>query len=166
MFKPTPKTPANLDEAKAQLDQSRQEAARQAADAAQRQSERRAEPFTDAQLAAAWEAFRQHPAIQDSPLLATIHQTSTYERAQSNISLYLANSLQEAQLPKMMPQLLKHLREALRNDDIEIQASVRAQDAEAGGPKRIYTDQDRLEFLEQQYPNLRLLREKLGLSIN
>lgn len=63
---------------------------------------------------------------------------------------------------KLQPTLLKHLRNELQNDHIELKASMQL---EQTGPKRVYTDEDRLQLLEEEYPHLKDLRDKLGLII-
>lgn len=90
--------------------------------------------------------------------------TCSYERDGNQITLFLGNSLQESQQHKLVPPLLRHLRDQLQNDYIEIKTSIRA-NTEEDGKKRMYTDEDKLKYLEEEYPALAELREKLGLIL-
>lgn len=89
--------------------------------------------------------------------------TCSYEREGEKITLFLANRLQENQQHKLIPPLLKYLKRELQNDYVDIQTSIKAN--EEDGNKRMYTDEDKLKYLEEEYPALSELREKLGLIL-
>ncbi len=160
-LKKTPKTSASIEEAKQRVEQNAQIQKQQEKEKAA--EELRENAFTDGQLQEAWEYFKKKEAPSLGPIMATVMNTCPYQREGNLVTVYLSNSVQESQFPlKLLPALLKFLRDRLQNDLIEIKSEIRQ---EEGGVKRVYTDEDKLKVMEEEYPALKALREKLGLVL-
>ena len=123
----------------------------------------REQAYTEEDFLRAWSDFKEHPALGESPLVATILNTCEYRREGNQMVMQLSSGMQEQTFQlTLQPALLKHLRDSLQNDYIEIVSEVHQNQ---NGPKKVYTDEDRLQMLESDYPALKELREKLGLII-
>ncbi len=78
------------------------------------------------------------------------------------IKLYLDNAVQIDQLSDFKPDLLAFLRKSLNNSLILIETSVMEQKTE----RKIYTDNDKLNFILDKYPIVTDLRKRLGLDMD
>ncbi|NME72183.1 hypothetical protein [Flammeovirga aprica] len=60
---------------------------------------------------------------------------------------------------------MRQLRTELKNETIEISTKL-IQIEESNEPKRLYSQQDKLQFLQEKYPALKTLQQKLGLDFD
>ena len=166
-FKNTPKTSANLNQAKARVE----EIAKAQAEEIRKQQEAsknvRQTPFTLEELNNSWLKFSQKPDIRDNPFISTI-VANEYDLDGTTIQLHLSNTLQEDQMHRVIPQLLKHLRNDLKNDLIELKAATRTEQSgdSTSSKNKLYTDADKLKHLTDEYPLFAELKELLGLDLS
>ena len=78
----------------------------------------------------------------------------------NNILLTLINKLQEDFIDKMRSDLMYHIRKSLKNDNVKLIIEFEAQSEQ----RMLYTNKEKLEFLQEKKPAIRLLRESLGLD--
>lgn len=76
------------------------------------------------------------------------------------LHLELTNPIEEMLLETMRTDLLAWLRETLRNQTLQVLATVRAETEK----KVAYTNREKFDTLLQKYPNLTELKDKLGLD--
>lgn len=163
-LKRTPKTSANLNQAQERvnkLSKDREEEERKAKEAA---ANVRTNSFTFTQLQAAWNIFAQRKEIQSSPIISTI-TACVYELEGTTIKLFLTNSVQEDQLHRVKPKLLKFLRNELSNDLLQIKAETKREANEQAASSKLYTDADKLQHLIEEYPLFAELKDLLGLDL-
>ncbi|KXX67253.1 hypothetical protein [Flammeovirga sp. SJP92] len=85
--------------------------------------------------------------------------------SQLNIIVEITNTIQNEHLNIVRPELLRQLRTELKNETIEISTKL-IQIEESKEPKRLYSPQDKLQFLQEKYPALKTLQQKLGLDFD
>ncbi|MBD0401276.1 hypothetical protein [Flammeovirga sp. EKP202] len=85
--------------------------------------------------------------------------------SQLNIIVEITNTIQSEHLNIVRPELLRQLRTELKNETIEISTKL-IQIEESKEPKRLYSPQDKLQFLQDKYPALKTLQQKLGLDFD
>ncbi len=76
------------------------------------------------------------------------------------IHLTLPNSFQSLTIEELRQELLGHLRQQLRNKNINLKTSVEKLEDK----KLIYTNKEKFDYLAEKYPVLRKLRSKLDLD--
>jgi hypothetical protein len=155
-FKPTPKVSPSIESAQEKIIRERAEAEEQAKNRVVRNK-----PLAQAPLDAAVKQYAQSAAAQESAMLATILACPFLLQGEK-VKITLSNSLQETQMPKLLPGIVKFLKDALENDALDVIYEVGEAVAPAAGTK-LYTDDDKIRYLEEQYPAFRALREQLGL---
>lgn len=82
---------------------------------------------------------------------------------QEFIVIFFENRIQLDIFEELKVDLLYNLRKNLSNPDLKITVKLEKQNNEA---KRLYTDNDKLNFLIENKPIVKELRERLGLDVN
>ncbi|GAB4335264.1 MAG: hypothetical protein OHK0038_12820 [Flammeovirgaceae bacterium] len=114
------------------------------------------------------EAFRiladEMKAKDASPVERVILENCPLELVgEHEIRVHLSNSVQEGHLTSLKIKLLPFLREKLQNDFLSITHQIRT--AEQLTQKRLYTNQDKFNFLSDKFPILNDLRDKFDFEI-
>ncbi len=82
------------------------------------------------------------------------------KKAGNEITIMLGSQLEINILEKFEPDLVQHLRRELHNDLIFLTKSVKEQKE----GQKLYTSQDKYDFMVKENPSLKALKEKLGLD--
>ena len=77
------------------------------------------------------------------------------------LELQLRSTLEISILERFEHELVNHLRSLLKNDQILIEKVVLEEEEQT---RKLYTSADKYEYMVQQNPNLKLLKERLGLD--
>jgi DNA polymerase-3 subunit gamma/tau len=115
------------------------------------------EPFTSEQLQLVWNDF----AEQRKKFQAEYHLLiQPIEIRGNQIIIHLLSTVHESLLNNFKSDLIGYLRENLKNNSILVVGELR----ETEDKQMLYTPRDKFEFLLQQNPILKTLRDRLGLD--
>ena len=118
-------------------------------------------PFTADQLRDAWVGLAA--AHKEELRLKQLMENYTPKRIDElNAEIQMPNPWQMAEMRKAMPQLLKQLRRALHNDQLNIQLVQ----AEFSQEQMAFTAEEKYAVMAEQNPALAQLKEKLDLQID
>lgn len=118
------------------------------------------ESFTEESLQQFWQEYAEK-ANQEGKMNVVVMMRKRELLLDGNtIHIRLDNDVQYQILQGMKEDLMKFLREKLRNTEIMLEAEI----AEAPEEDRIYTDREKFQYLAKQYPALQQLRDKFGLD--
>ncbi|ANQ48270.1 hypothetical protein MY04_0888 [Flammeovirga sp. MY04] len=122
--------------------------------------------FTLEQAQKVWKVFSdQYKRNGKSKFASLLLEESTIELdSQLNIIVQITNQVQTEHLNVVRPDLLRLLRTELKNDSIEIQTKVVSIE-NTNEPKKIYSSPDKLKYLQDKFPALKKLQQKLGLEV-
>lgn len=115
------------------------------------------EPVTAAELERVWQEFTTQRKSQPAEFQLL---SRGYRWDGQNLHVELTNPVEEMLLETLRTDLLGWLREQLRNQHLNLQVTLKANEDK----KVVYTNREKFDFLVQQYPPLRELKEKLGLD--
>ncbi len=82
------------------------------------------------------------------------------ELRDNQVIVHLHNSFQETLIHTIKSDALTFLREKLTNNTIQLIGELRVTDEK----KVIYTNREKFEHLAEKNPNLKILKERLGLD--
>ena len=82
---------------------------------------------------------------------------------QEFIVIHFENRVQLDSFEELKTELMYYLRQNLSNPDLKITVEVKKQENDS---KRLYTDQDKLNFLIEKNPIVKELKDKLGLDVD
>ena len=82
---------------------------------------------------------------------------------QEFIVVHLENRVQLDSFEELKTELMFFLRQNLQNADLKITAEVKKRENDS---KRLYTDQDKLDYLIESNPLIKELKDKLGLDVD
>jgi len=115
------------------------------------------EPYTEAQLRAAWEAY----AEQRKKFQAEYQMlTQPYDLEGGVITVQLLSPVHETMLNNIKAEITGFLRERLRNNSIQVTGRIQTSEDK----KVIYTNREKFDFLVEKNPMLRELKDRLGLD--
>lgn len=77
-----------------------------------------------------------------------------------NIKIFLESQLETSILDKFEADLIRHMRKELDNTHILLEKTVTEQDSS----RNLYTSKEKFEYMANQNPILRELKERLGLD--
>jgi hypothetical protein len=86
--------------------------------------------------------------------------TQEIELNESSVILHLHNPVQETLLNALKSDLMQFIREKLNNFSIQITGELKYND----NNKVVYTNKEKFEHLAEKNPNLKELRDRLGLD--
>jgi len=119
-------------------------------------------PFTQEQMLEKWNSFAESIKEEKARLYNTMTSQNPELKEDFSIELILSNELQQQLIFEAMSSILKYLHEELKNTNIKINTIVTEDKIE----KKIYTNDDKYNFLSEKNPNLNLLRDQLNLDFN
>jgi len=127
---------------------------------AEKQAEAQSKPdraYTPEQLQAAWNTFAEQ---RKSYQLEYHMLTQPYELRGNQAVVHLLSAVQETMLNNIRTELITHLRETLQNYSINVVGEI----SEVEDKKIMYTPRDKFDYLVEKNPNLRELKDRLGLD--
>ncbi|NLR92227.1 hypothetical protein [Flammeovirga agarivorans] len=125
--------------------------------------------FTLEQAQKVWKSFADRYRTNGKSKFASIllDESEISLDSQMNVLVHITNSLQSEHLNIVRSELLRQLRTDLQNDNIEISTKlVQVQESVDGEPKKLYNSQDKLAYLQNKFPSLKTLQQKLGLELD
>ncbi|NJM24354.1 MAG: hypothetical protein HC859_01330 [Bacteroidia bacterium] len=84
-----------------------------------------------------------------------------FELSGTDIKLLLNNAIQETTFNDLRVELLSFLREQLRNGLVQISYEIRVEET---SKKVMYTPREKLDYLTEKNPLVKLLKDRLGLD--
>ena len=125
---------------------------------------RQTNSFNQADLEKAWENMQQTDIAGNQHFYKIILEDGEPElNGKHSIVVTLGNQVLREYFTKFKPQIFKFLSEELQNDLIHLEYNIATPKA---GKKRIYTTQDKFEYLANINPALVSLKNKLGLDFD
>jgi len=121
--------------------------------------ERRNMPVTESSIRSAWDQFAQTQLKSGNNSVHTALKMPI-SISDTTITVSLANAIQEDFLLTIQPELVRHLRDSLSNDFIEVITQL----DEINSPKKAYTDQEKLAEMIKLNPAFKDLKDALGLD--
>jgi DNA polymerase-3 subunit gamma/tau len=115
------------------------------------------QPFTLESLKAAWQEFAEQRKLYKAEFQLLNQEI---ELNDSTVVLHLMNPVQETLLNSLKAELMQFIREKLNNYTIQIQGELIVSDHK----QVIYTNREKFEHLATKNPNLRILKDRLGLD--
>lgn len=114
--------------------------------------------FTDEALQMVWDEFAEQRKmyVAEYQLL-----TQPFDRRGNEIVIHLHNPIQDTLLNTIKGDLLAFLRNKLQNRSITL---VGEEPRESESKKILYTPKEKFDFLLEKYPELKELRDRLGLD--
>jgi DNA polymerase-3 subunit gamma/tau len=116
------------------------------------------EAFTEQQLRDAWMEFAE-TRRKFAAEFQMLSQPFAFEEGK-RIVVTLLSPVHETMLDNIRIELGTHLRERLKNSNIQITGVFTASDDK----KMIYTNRDKFDFLAEKNPILKELKDRLGLD--
>ena len=116
-------------------------------------------PFSLTELKQVWEAFVENET-QSELVTVTLRRTITLKNS-TEVHLSLANFIEIDELNKIKSALVNYLRKQLKNDAIDVIASVQETEEMT---KKAYTNADKFQKMITKYPVVEELRKRLGLD--
>ncbi len=113
--------------------------------------------YTKEDMETAWQKFIADGNFQslDQEVLK-----NPFHLEENRVTVSIPNAALVSSFEKYRAELLLHLRNTLKNDNISLQSNV----VEIAQEKMLYTDREKFEFLKNKYPALKDLQDKLGLD--
>ena len=119
-------------------------------------------PFTSKELMVKWKEFADRIKEKQPRLSITLRMQSPVLGEDSRIQVEMQNANQDEDFTKFLkPDLLIFLRKELKNDKISIETTLVKSGKESGKP---YTQEEKFEFMSSKNPNLKVLKQQLGLD--
>ena len=120
--------------------------------------------LTDDALKKAWNDFAASIEKENPRMTSTLQQTNPSFNAEGVIVIQVNSQAQRDNfLNNIKPPLTRYLREHLADNDYEFEATL-MQNETTGN--KVYTDQDKLEFLMKKNEQLRVLKNKFNLDFD
>ncbi len=108
-----------------------------------------------------WKEYLER--LNDRPgLKATLSKTPEIIN-QHQLKLAINNSMQNDEISKIKPDMVSFLRKELRNTNIELITEIIA---EEGTVRKVYSEREKFQEMIKKNPNVSLLAQKFGLSLD
>lgn len=123
--------------------------------------EERSTPFDESQVIEAWKAFRMkrlEAGASDTERLVLDRRLE--KTGDTQVTLFMESQLEISILDKFEQDLIQHLRKTLDNTFVQIEKEVTEQES----TRNLYTSKEKFEYMAQQNPVLRELKDRLGLD--
>ncbi len=79
-----------------------------------------------------------------------------------NVKIFLSSALEVSILERIEQDMVQHFRKELNNTLIQLEKEILEQET----TKKLYTSKEKFEYMVQQNPALKDLKEKLGLDFD
>jgi len=118
-------------------------------------------PVALGKLRQEWSKFvEQKKRIGQDQVYVVLNQEVNLMDDGSTVPLRLSNSLQLDKLNEIRQELIQYLRKQLHNHKINVTAEIVREEKQ----RKLYTASEKLDYLMEKHPSVRLLRDKLGLD--
>jgi len=124
---------------------------------------RAAEPFTEADLLAAWEAYAKKLRKQNKVALATTMLQGKWSLEGNQIGLKVSNAHQMEMLDECRLPLLQFMRRRVNNGQVDLRIEVMASKE---APVEFLTSKERYDRMMEHRPALEILRKRLDLDLS
>ncbi|HKL38339.1 MAG TPA: hypothetical protein VJ876_05535 [Bacteroidales bacterium] len=142
--------------------QVREEKTEEEEDAPKETGKDRAGDFTQEQVEEALSSLAEH--YREKPRVYNMLRSRKPEKKEDNtILIPLENHLQQEQLNKIYNTVLFHLKNSLQNDYIGLNTKIMKDQT---SNNKLYTDEDRYNYMEQKNEYLRRLRQDFDLDFD
>ncbi|MBV6647295.1 MAG: hypothetical protein KI790_17690 [Cyclobacteriaceae bacterium] len=108
----------------------------------------------------AWDSFRASRKEQAGDSESLILSREITKKDEETVLFHLGSALEAKILERFELDLIGHLREHLNNTVIQIEKEIREDESK----KKLYTSSDKFDYMVQQNPALKDLKDKLGLD--
>lgn len=119
------------------------------------------EAFDADKLKLVWEAFIDQRKNKASDMEQLILHRELQKQGAHDVVIILRSTLEISILERFEHDLIAYLRQELKNDQILLHKEVQEEEQQS---KKLYTSADKYEYMAQQNPSLKLLKERLGLD--
>jgi len=118
------------------------------------------QPITQEALTAAWNSFANAMKAEDTRIFSMLTAHVPNLAGETNIIFQISNPLQKEPLHQIQPRLLQHLRDALDNEDAEIEIVL----AEKNETSKAYTAEDKFTQMSRKNPALMTFKQQFILD--
>ncbi len=115
------------------------------------------QPFTFEQLKKAWDEFADTRKKYRAEYQLLTQKIELHEHS---VIVHLHNPVQETLLNGLKTDITTFIRERVENYSIQVMGELQ----QADDKKVIYTNREKFDHLAEKNPNLKMLKEKLGLD--
>lgn len=123
--------------------------------------EERSSSFDEGQVTQLWGDFKTMRLERGASDTEKLVLERRLEKSEGhNVKIFLESQLEISILEKLEQDLIKYLRHTLDNTFIQLEKEVTEQDTS----KNLYTSKEKFEYMAQQNPALRELKDRLGLD--
>ncbi|MFT6867895.1 MAG: hypothetical protein ACJA08_002741 [Cyclobacteriaceae bacterium] len=117
--------------------------------------------FSESQLQEAWLAFKEKRTNEGAgDMEQLVLNRSIRKSAENGVLISLASPLETNILDRAEQEIVQFLRSELKNSLILMEKEVKEQEMS----KKLYTSRDKFEYMAEQNPALKELKERLGLD--
>ena len=119
--------------------------------------------FGEEALQGAWEKFRdirKKAGAADTEMLVLNRKVE--KTGEHNVKIFLSSALEVSILERIEQDMVQHFRKELNNTLIQLEKEILEQET----TKKLYTSKEKFEYMVQQNPALKDLKEKLGLDFD
>ncbi len=109
----------------------------------------------------AWESFRKTSeanGASDTEML--VLNRSVSKKGEYDVLIHLASSLEVSILERLEQGIVQHFRTTLKNTSIQLKKEVSEQEK----AKKLYTSKEKYDYMVEQNPALKDLKDRLGLD--
>ena len=117
--------------------------------------------FGAEELQAAWEAFIGDKKPQATDMEQLILNRELVKKDAHQVAIVLTSALEISILERFEHELVNYLRRYLQNNQLQLEKEVQATTEQTN---KLYTSTDKYEYMLQQNPDLKLLKERFGLD--
>ena len=119
------------------------------------------DPFTEESFLKIWNAYIQDLHQNGEKIFASILKTDTPKIKNNQIFVTYPNQMMKAELLKVKPKALRHIRQKLNNYSIDFDITVNEESAK----RFAYTPQEKYELLKEKNEALSLLKKTFNLEL-
>lgn len=117
--------------------------------------------FTEEQVLDAWSAYSQKRIKEGaSDTEQLLFHRKMEKSGEHNVRLILESQLEVSILEKTEGEIVRFFRSALQNSLLQLEKVVTEQETS----RNLYTSKEKFEYMANQNPALRMMKERLGLD--
>lgn len=115
------------------------------------------QPFTYEQVKAVWREFAETRKLYKAEYQLLTQEITVQDKT---LVLHLHNPVQETMLSELRSDIIDYMREKLNNYSLQLTSELTLNDDR----QVIYTNREKFDHLAKKNPNLKLLKDRLGLD--
>ena len=119
------------------------------------------EPYTFEDVQKYWNQFARKVENEGKINISTTLKRSSLEFNNHILRLGISNELQKDLVNEVKEELMAFVRQNIKNTNLMLETFLTQQKQ----GKRLYTQQEKYEFLEEKFPAIKDLKNRLGLEI-